>query len=70
MDQLQLAYLGIEVPDPSALSPFLAEVIGLLPGEPGQDRAGHLAQRRQGPPCDRRARPRQRRHLRRLRRRR
>lgn len=32
---LQLAYLGIEVPDPSALSPFFGEVIGLAPGEPG-----------------------------------
>ena len=33
-NQMELAYLGIEVPDPTALSPFLAEVIGLLPGEP------------------------------------
>jgi 2,3-dihydroxybiphenyl 1,2-dioxygenase len=33
--QLQLAYLGIEVPDPSALSPFFGDIIGLVPGEAG-----------------------------------
>jgi 2,3-dihydroxybiphenyl 1,2-dioxygenase len=33
--QLELAYLGIEVPDPSALTPFFGDVIGLVPGEPG-----------------------------------
>lgn len=32
MHPLQLAYLGLEVPDPSALTPFFADVIGLLPG--------------------------------------
>jgi 2,3-dihydroxybiphenyl 1,2-dioxygenase len=32
--ELELAYLGIEVPDPASLSPFLGEVIGLVPGEP------------------------------------
>ena len=32
---LQLAYLGIQVPDPSALTPFFGEVIGLAPGAPG-----------------------------------
>jgi 2,3-dihydroxybiphenyl 1,2-dioxygenase len=32
--QLELAYVGIEVPDPAALTPFLGEVIGLVPGEP------------------------------------
>ena len=32
--ELELGYLGIEVPDPASLSPFLGEVIGLLPGEP------------------------------------
>jgi 2,3-dihydroxybiphenyl 1,2-dioxygenase len=31
---LQLAYLGIEVPDPVGLSSFFGEVIGLVPGEP------------------------------------
>lgn len=34
-NQLQLAYLGIQVPDPAELSPFFGEVIGLVPGEPG-----------------------------------
>src|SRR4051794_28604152 len=33
--QLQLGYLGIEVPDPSALTAFFGEVIGLVPGDPG-----------------------------------
>jgi biphenyl-2,3-diol 1,2-dioxygenase len=32
---LELAYLGIEVPDPDSLTPFFAEVIGLVPGDPG-----------------------------------
>ena len=31
---IELAYLGIEVPDPAALSPFFGDVIGLVPGEP------------------------------------
>ena len=31
---LQLAYLGIEVPDPAGLSSFFGDVIGLVPGEP------------------------------------
>jgi 2,3-dihydroxybiphenyl 1,2-dioxygenase len=30
---IELAYLGIEVPDPDSLTPFFAEVIGLVPGE-------------------------------------
>jgi 2,3-dihydroxybiphenyl 1,2-dioxygenase len=30
---IELAYLGIEVPDPSSLSSFFADVIGLLPGD-------------------------------------
>jgi 2,3-dihydroxybiphenyl 1,2-dioxygenase len=30
---IELAYLGLEVPDPSSLDTFLSEVIGLLPGE-------------------------------------
>ena len=33
--QIELAYLGIEVPDPTSLTPFFADVVGLLPGEPG-----------------------------------
>ncbi len=32
--QLELAYLGIEVPDPATLTPFFGDVIGLVPGEP------------------------------------
>ncbi len=31
---LEIAYVGIEVPEPGALSPFFAEVIGLVPGDP------------------------------------
>lgn len=38
-DDLQLAYLGIEVPDPASLSSFFGDVIGLVPGEPGADGA-------------------------------
>jgi 2,3-dihydroxybiphenyl 1,2-dioxygenase len=34
---LQLAYLGIEVPDPASLSSFFGDVIGLVPGEPAGD---------------------------------
>jgi 2,3-dihydroxybiphenyl 1,2-dioxygenase len=32
-NRLQLAYVGIEVPDPSSLTPFFGEVIGLVPGD-------------------------------------
>jgi 2,3-dihydroxybiphenyl 1,2-dioxygenase len=31
--RIELAYLGIEVPDPSTLTPFFGEVIGLVPGD-------------------------------------
>ncbi len=31
---IELAYLGIQVPEPEALSPFFAGVIGLVPGDP------------------------------------
>jgi 2,3-dihydroxybiphenyl 1,2-dioxygenase len=31
---LELGYLGIEVPEPDALTPFFGEVLGLVPGEP------------------------------------
>ncbi len=31
--ELGLAYVGIEVPDPSVLTPLFAEVIGLVPGD-------------------------------------
>ena len=43
---LQLGYLGIEVPDPSSLSAFFGEVIGLIPGEPTP--AGTLTWRNDG----------------------
>ena len=36
-DQMQLAYVGIEVPDPSVLATFFGEVIGLEPGDPAPD---------------------------------
>ena len=32
---IELAYLGIEVPDPDSLTPFFSEIIGLVPGEGG-----------------------------------
>ena len=31
---MELAYLGLEVPDPASLDPFFADVIGLVPGDP------------------------------------
>jgi 2,3-dihydroxybiphenyl 1,2-dioxygenase len=31
---IELAYLGIEVPDPDSLRSFFSDVIGLIPGEP------------------------------------
>jgi 2,3-dihydroxybiphenyl 1,2-dioxygenase len=31
--ELEVAYVGIEVPDPEVLAPFFAEVVGLIPGE-------------------------------------
>jgi 2,3-dihydroxybiphenyl 1,2-dioxygenase len=31
---IELAYLGIDVPDPASLAPFFESVIGLVPGEP------------------------------------
>ena len=33
-NDLQLAYLGLEVPDPATLSHVFGEVVGLVPGEP------------------------------------
>jgi 2,3-dihydroxybiphenyl 1,2-dioxygenase len=38
-DPLQLAYVGVEVPDPAPLGAFLGDVIGLVPGEPSPDAA-------------------------------
>jgi 2,3-dihydroxybiphenyl 1,2-dioxygenase len=37
--QIELAYLGLEVPDPATLTPFLGEVVGLVPGEPADPAA-------------------------------
>src|SRR5215207_138513 len=37
--EIELAYLGVEVPDPARLSSFFAEVIGLAPGEPAANGA-------------------------------
>jgi 2,3-dihydroxybiphenyl 1,2-dioxygenase len=31
---LELGYVGVEVPDPGSLAPFFGEVVGLVPGEP------------------------------------
>jgi len=32
--ELELAYVGIEVPDPATLTPFFGEIIGLVAGDP------------------------------------
>ena len=32
--EIELAYVGIEVPEPESLSPFFGDVIGLVPGDP------------------------------------
>jgi biphenyl-2,3-diol 1,2-dioxygenase len=37
--QIEIAYLGLEVPDPGSLTSFFADVIGLVPGEPAGDGA-------------------------------
>jgi 2,3-dihydroxybiphenyl 1,2-dioxygenase len=37
--ELELAYVGIEVPDPATLTPFLGEIIGLVSGEATDDGA-------------------------------
>lgn len=36
---LELAYIGIEVPEPESLTSFFGDVIGLVPGEPAGDGA-------------------------------
>ena len=38
-NRLEIAYVGIAVPEPTALTPFFGEVIGLVPGEPADDGA-------------------------------
>jgi 2,3-dihydroxybiphenyl 1,2-dioxygenase len=56
LGELQLAYLGVEVPDVEALAEFLTEVVGLVPGdEPGSWRNDDKAQRiiaTEGPAAD------------------
>jgi 2,3-dihydroxybiphenyl 1,2-dioxygenase len=53
---LQLAYLGVEVPDPAALGGFFGDVVGLVPGDrPGTWRNDGKAQRivvTEGPSAD------------------
>ena len=41
--RIELAYLGIEVPDPATLTPFFGEVVGLVPGDPADDAANDAA---------------------------
>ncbi|MEA3077917.1 MAG: hypothetical protein QOF60_2825 [Actinomycetota bacterium] len=56
LGDLQLGYLGVEVPDPSALGAFLADVVGLVPGDaPGTWRNDAKARRivvSEGPAAD------------------
>jgi 2,3-dihydroxybiphenyl 1,2-dioxygenase len=35
--QIELGYLVLELPDPDTVTPVLADVIGLVPGDPGGD---------------------------------
>ena len=35
MNEIELAYVGIEVPDPASLDAFFGDVIGLVPGDAG-----------------------------------
>src|SRR5687768_14183294 len=34
MDRTELGYLVLELPDPDVLTPVLADVVGLVPGDP------------------------------------
>jgi 2,3-dihydroxybiphenyl 1,2-dioxygenase len=56
LGDLQVAYLGLEVPDVAAVSGFLADVVGLVPGDgPGTWRNDAKAQRivvTEGPSAD------------------
>jgi 2,3-dihydroxybiphenyl 1,2-dioxygenase len=56
LGDLELAYLGVEVPDPVALAGFLTDVVGLSPGEdPGTWRNDEKARRvivAEGPAAD------------------
>ncbi len=40
---IELGYLGLEVPDPTALGAFVSDIVGLVPGEPTPE--GHLTWR-------------------------
>ena len=64
--QIELGYLVLELPEPDTITPVLADVVGLIPGEPAAD-ALHLAGRRAGPAARGAARTGQRRGCRRLR---
>jgi 2,3-dihydroxybiphenyl 1,2-dioxygenase len=37
--EIELGYIGIEVPEPEGLTPFFGDVIGLVPGDPTDDGA-------------------------------
>jgi len=37
--EIELAYIGIEVPEPEALTPFFGDVVGLVPGDAADDGA-------------------------------
>ena len=63
--ELEVAYLGVEVADPAAFGAFLADVVGLVPGEPDHRRRDRVAQRRPCPPNHRRGGTGERRRLRR-----
>ena len=62
---LEVAYLGVQVANPTAFGTFLTDVVGLVPGETTADGAGDVAQRRAGAPHHRRGGAGERRHLRR-----
>src|SRR3954471_16775508 len=36
-NQIELGYLILELPEPETLTPVLADVVGLIPGEPAAD---------------------------------
>ena len=44
-DEIEIAYVGIEVPDPAKLTAFFGDVIGLVPGKPAEPPAGTLTWR-------------------------
>jgi 2,3-dihydroxybiphenyl 1,2-dioxygenase len=56
LGDLQLGYLGVEVPDPGALGTFLADVVGMVPGDdPGTWRNDRKSRRvivAEGPSAD------------------